>query len=616
MKEYNSLEEIFAEIDQPNYEIDELTEISDLFRQFRDKALQQNHHDEANLAQTNCELLDFNITENKLHPTYSGYSKDQVVIEYPSLTKFDEKTYQHLIRRYEVTQNPFLKLRYAHLLWLTPQRHKKYADTAIENYFVIIPKIHQQVLNSQANISLKLTHLLKNLYYLSKQVKHRFNDSSKLLYSYIKKMHFTLVNEHRIKLEIGNLVLSEKKYFRNLIKTKIENKFYELHKLLLKEREYWPAIDLLVLGERFVEKSEDKVKWLNKIGSIYEILIKINASELAAISFCQKAIHFYQLSGNKNKVAQLGLTNKKLTEKLPMNSIPSGIDLSDTLNSIENEAKRISSSFTFEEIIQFLATDKFILPTKSDMEKAANDMKQKSVFLTLIDSTFHDSRGNVVKNFGREDKDKEFLIRNYMLQLTNLKLPFIHWLIYYSTINDKINTGALVNMFQNNTWFGKDLERRVFNQKITYNWLDVIMPSIHDYLYHLRYLENGYNYVPNYVTSIDSLTLKIEGLLRDFLSIQEVPTTRLIKGKNGLITEELDINDFLYHKKIKELFNEDDLLFLRILLIEKTGINLRNEVAHSLLLPQQYSVEFMHLLFIALLKIGLFTVTIKTDRTE
>ncbi|MCF8239744.1 MAG: DUF4209 domain-containing protein [Melioribacteraceae bacterium] len=609
MNNYNSLEEIFNKIDQSDYKIDELSEVSDLFRQFVDKALQQKHKGEAVLAQRNCEFLDFNITENKLHPIFSDYSKNDVVAEYPSLKKFDEETYQQLIKRYEVTRNPYLKLHYSHLLWLTPKKHKKYAVTAIENYFKIIPEIHQQVLNSSANISLKLTHHLKNLYYLSKQIKYSFNESSKYLYSYIKKIHFTLINEYRIKLEIGNLVLNEKKYFKNLIKTKIENKFYDLHRKLLNENEYWPAIDMLVIGQKFIEQSSDKIKWFNKIGSIYELLIKMNSSELAAIDFCQKAIHYYKSSGNDKKVTQLEKANKKLTEKLPMNGVPLGIDLSKTLESIEKEAKRIANDFSFEEIIIFLATDKFILPNKTDMEKAADDMMQKSVFLTLIDSAFHDLRGNVVKNIGREDKGKEFLISNYMLQLNNLKLPFIHWIIYYSTLNSKITTTSLVTLFQKKSWFGKNLERKVFNKRLVYNWLDVIMPSIHDYLFHLKLLENGYNYFPNYVTPIDSLTLKIEGLLRDFLSIQEVPTTKQIKGKHGLTTEELDINDFLYHSKIKELFDEDDLLFLRILFIEKTGINLRNEVAHSLLLPQQYSVEFMHLLFIALLKIGQFDIS-------
>ena len=388
MIEYNSIQEIFSTIDLPSYKFDELSEISDLFRQFRDTALAQNHKEEADLSQINCEFLDFNIIENKLHPIFSDYSKKDVVAEYPSLTKFDKKVYEHLIKRCEITQNPILKLHYSHLLWLTPQKHKKYAETAIENYFKIIPKIHQQVLDSQANIILKLTHHLKNLYYLSKQVKYRFNDSSKLLYNYLKKTHFTSANEYRIKLEIGHLVLNERKHFKNLIKTKIENKFYELHKKLLNENEPWPAIEMLVLGEKFVEKGIGKVKWFNKIGSIYELLIKMNSSELAAIDFCQKAIHFYKLSGNDKKVTQLEKTNKKLTEKLSMNGVPLRIDLSKTLESIEKDAKKIATEFSFEEIIIFLATDKFILPTKTDMEKAANDMMQTSVFLIFSKFSF------------------------------------------------------------------------------------------------------------------------------------------------------------------------------------------------------------------------------------
>jgi len=44
--------------------------------------------------------------------------------------------------------------------------------------------------------------------------------------------------------------------------------------------------------------------------------------------------------------------------------------------------------------------------------------------------------------------------------------------------------------------------------------------------------------------------------------------------------------------------------FLKFLLVEKAGYNLRHKVAHSLMLFQEYNINYMHLLILAILKLG------------
>lgn len=71
---------------------------------------------------------------------------------------------------------------------------------------------------------------------------------------------------------------------------------------------------------------------------------------------------------------------------------------------------------------------------------------------------------------------------------------------------------------------------------------------------------------------------------------------------------------------IKKLFDEDDLLFFRFLLVEKAGYNLRHKVAHSLMFFQEYDVDSMHLLILALLRLGKYdfvkTEDITSDNTS
>ena len=52
-----------------------------------------------------------------------------------------------------------------------------------------------------------------------------------------------------------------------------------------------------------------------------------------------------------------------------------------------------------------------------------------------------------------------------------------------------------------------------------------------------------------------------------------------------------------------EFFSEDELKFLRFLLIEQTGYNLRHRIAHSFMISQQYAIDYMNYLIIAMLRI-------------
>jgi hypothetical protein len=130
------------------------------------------------------------------------------------------------------------------------------------------------------------------------------------------------------------------------------------------------------------------------------------------------------------------------------------------------------------------------------------------------------------------------------------------------------------------------------------------MPSLNEYFIQMNYFIASGN-LPDFVLPIDSLTLKIEGLIRDICNFSGVATFYFIQDEKGRqIAREKDLGALLYEGKIKELFDEDDLLFFRFLLVEKAGYNLRHRLAHSLLLFQEYHVNFMHLLILTLLKLG------------
>ena len=66
---------------------------------------------------------------------------------------------------------------------------------------------------------------------------------------------------------------------------------------------------------------------------------------------------------------------------------------------------------------------------------------------------------------------------------------------------------------------------------------------------------------------------------------------------------EMYIEDFIRHPKMKELFDDNDMVFFHFLFLN-SGINLRNNIAHSFFRPQDYTFQNAVLLIIALLRVS------------
>ena len=79
------------------------------------------------------------------------------------------------------------------------------------------------------------------------------------------------------------------------------------------------------------------------------------------------------------------------------------------------------------------------------------------------------------------------------------------------------------------TWLGTvRQETDLGGATISFNWISLIAPSIMEYFIQMQGALLSSTYKPNFVLCIDSLTLKMEGLLRDFSSQLSVPTKYIV----------------------------------------------------------------------------------------
>lgn len=189
-------------------------------------------------------------------------------------------------------------------------------------------------------------------------------------------------------------------------------------------------------------------------------------------------------------------------------------------------------------------------------------------------------------------------------------LPLLHRVFVEGIKQGKISFASLIQFLSKNTWLGQELiDFDSGGDLIKYRWISLIAPSLNEYFMQTESALKSNNPYTNYVMPIDSLTLKFEGVLRDFARIIKVSTT--VTGKGNVLREKY-IEEILEEKEIQKYFDENDLLFFNFLFVAKDGMNLRNNIAHSFYRFNNYNFQIMHLLICAFLRIGKCQISISS----
>ncbi|HND86599.1 MAG TPA: DUF4209 domain-containing protein, partial [Pseudobdellovibrionaceae bacterium] len=214
------------------------------------------------------------------------------------------------------------------------------------------------------------------------------------------------------------------------------------------------------------------------------------------------------------------------------------------------------------------------------------------------------------KNLGKRkrtdlEKDQEYIFEQYGLYIGLHVAPLLQMIFSYGILQNKINHNTLIQYFLTHSWLGQDLEESSsFGNSRQYNWLGVLAPALLEYFVQKEASLKSPNAFTNYVLCIDSLTLKFEGILRDFA--KRSGTSTLIPGRDGQMREAFT-EDLLAMDEIKAMFGEDDLLFFRFV-FTSAGNNLRNDIAHCFFRFQNYREEHFLLVLAAILRFAKYQV--------
>ncbi len=228
----------------------------------------------------------------------------------------------------------------------------------------------------------------------------------------------------------------------------------------------------------------------------------------------------------------------------------------------------------------------------------------KGSFLKGISTIYFDNNKNISKPNDSKIYNPD-LFTKYFFNIKFSLFPFLEDTFKYGIKSNHLTYQNLL-VYLNKTWIGLPyIKTDLDGTEIEHNLITIIAPSIVEYFTQMQAWTNSKYYVPSFILCIDSLSIKIEGLLRNFCERLHIPTAKM--KRKGM--QECHINELLNHEIIKQHFSEDDLLLLNYIFGNEGGMNLRNNVAHCFYGLKEYHPNIMLLLILTLLRISKYNPT-------
>jgi hypothetical protein len=309
----------------------------------------------------------------------------------------------------------------------------------------------------------------------------------------------------------------------------------------------------------------------------------------------------YKKVKDAGKITSLEAMYRDVVSRIPVGIISTEVDVSEFVAQGKLLAGRLAQEPP-ESVFVFLQTDNDILPSRNALEKMPGGLLER------MRAGIIDERGHQAQHSITDDEKKDF----HTLRLAKIYLEIVTFAKLREILRVGISTESfsdteMLKFLNDHSWLGKDIKRAIPGRRFKrYRWLDLMEPSITQCISNLTAYFGDSSQPISYILGVDSLTLKLEGMIRDLSESHGIVTWTTRRGPNGKsIRREKELAALLGAPKLKEVIADNDLLFLKLLLVEQAGYNLRNRIAHSLVMAaSDYVPEYCMWLLLALLRVA------------
>jgi hypothetical protein len=576
MKQDETIESVLSHYDDKNRKGFDLISISSELGTLPDSERQR---DEFRYESVACSLV---VSENSpweghaYAPQLTYKDANGNPVYFPSLNLIDEKMIRYWEKRKEETFNPILKEHYAHLVCDFKPKvcginvSFEYIKTVIDNSVTIAREnyvsysfLSVQYLRRAFIFALKYNYSLDSVkqVFVDYEKYNSFPDSSAGLWG----VYFSLMLDNPKSFtedEASFLVGKHEERFNRLINQNNADPFVvESQGILL---------------AKYYQKNQKKDS-IEEVLHLIEKCYKINFRKITSLQQMgqlQRLLSLYNEFGLKDDKQRLCIEIQKQSELAKRELVPESIKLEYPHGFVENAMKNLTSGTELQQLQKMMF---YFLPSKSDQEEYVKKDAAQAPFYYSIPVLLMDENGRPFSRVGSIDNDIDGLVVLRTSQYMQIQ----------SDMLDKI--------------IKRQKKARVLTKNKIMDHLRAC-PLFHND--RIPILEIGIKrlFEEDYVEASHLLIPQIEHAIANLV---EESGESILKSQNGGKSFQIrNLDDLLRTNAVKETITEDGAYYLRILLTDPRGWNIRNNICHGLSTPNSFNSMVGNRLLHVLIMLG------------
>lgn len=511
-------------------------------------------------------------------------------------------------KRIQNTKNQHLLARYNHfLLYIT--KNNSYASKAIESYQAVLA--YYLSIHSEGFHTLHFANILECVISLSIKYKIRVSELKTQINTYVNEVSisakvktfiFEKMSDEKCALFKGNELSSFPKLCIEL--AAIDNDAN------IKER-------LLKMAVLFAQKvsAKESGKLANEmLGDLeYQYIQPIDEKNIAIShmneNHYKRMINHYKLAGQKEKLTKAIKEFEENKKHHKYITVKSKVPLKDAqqVHNMVNEYLDSLLAETPEIIILKLCFDNGALsfPPYEQIRESVKQQMNNTTYHHFFTPKLNDFNNNTTSVSQEKLDEHQF----YQIFLQNHTIPFVTELIKRAIDSGKLNYPKLKKTLQK-TAFGIELDIIRGESILKSTWFSLVDVGLGEFLKQFKRAINQKQ--PDWRIAIDFLAPKFEAILREIVENAGGEITRI---KDNGDTELKPLEELFASSVISGIFNDEDIFLFRHT-FTKVGYNIRNNVAHGLYKPFDYTLSKAILVFLSILRLNKIIIHIAQSNTK
>lgn len=619
----NALEQFYIDLDQSGWDVKQESDINQILQEVNKKLFEAGLFDVHHLAEIDRQAFHFSKSpEKRLSFRAAGTRKmedgSEIPFEWPDIREFTKEDFDYLYNRFKACNNTYSKTEYGLVLFYSKNRQdnefviellntlydltKSYIEKAKEkddkDHYIIYSRI----------VLANALHIANNRKEV-KEVETIFKSLIEYTFDVHQKLDITHSATLRTIIDFTDFAVQYFKDFKQTVEVdKFLDKNWEAAKTLTNNY-VWGAIYVADISMKLCRKLGIQMKdWLYFKAEQYEKLAVERKGDLASVSFIEKSMSIYKSLKDEKNLSRLQAEYQKLRTEFQLGEVRQEMPQDETKRILELIKKEVKEK-SEEEIVKTLLHTPMIRPL-DDIKKWSEESFKETMLQNMLPVSIQDKFGNTVAQYTTDEERNKFsLLRTYEFQMQIASQTIIQYFIEALRAG-KISTNSIISLL-NQTWMGEDVSRRSNGRDINFSYIKLIESGIDSFFQELLKWKADPNYFPNFVSATDSLVLKAEYFLREFCYFLGIATFKPNPKQPGIIMEKT-LDNLL--EDLQGKISDNDHFFIKFILTEKAGYNLRNKVAHGLMDNVDYGLEYPILSILIILKLSNYQfTTLKND---